>query len=583
VALGADVIVHVPEDALDRVEAVALRDRLVGSGLVDLVGRPPVEPVVGSAQPQALGADDADVIRRKRLAEKAGIEGLHRFVGQRLEPPVPLVVHRAGDRHPPLHLVGLGDQRHPDLVDERGVLAEQLGVEDPPVVLEPQSLLEALLGDAGPDDVALPHVPDPGGAVQEVVDLTLQDRLEVRLHLAAGHLHPDPERERGTLLHRIDVGPDDLDLPVVDLVERDRGEELEGGGLVSTELDPHLGLADVFPFEGGPEGHRDRDARDAHLAAANLERPLDHRLVRHARHHVLVGADPARQDLGDLGVRDHGKAVVDGAGRHRVLLRVDLAEREHEGEDAVLVVPEVRFVVPGPDAAEGERHPAGEAEGVHQRGDVAAEGDQPRLPAQLHALLGQLLGELPAVAAPGQEDVEVLLLQLARDPHRDLVGRRSAGDRGEAGRGSVDELDAAFAKNDVRGGPQPEVSDGVGTDQVLARLDDLAGEERRHAGVERGAEVGEPGPVRRPLREQSPGAFQDSPAVAQCLHLLLGQRVDDRQEVGGVPEADRCALAHRSDGFAERGLGASHPSHRPIDGARADQPRHRSSSGPSCP
>ena len=278
-----------------------------------------------------------------------------------------------------------------------------------------------------------------------------------------------------------------------------------------------------------------------------------------------------------------GKAVVEGTRCRRVLLRVHLPEGEYEGEDAVLVVREVGSVVAGLDAAEGERHPVGEAEGVDESGDVAAEGDQPRLPAQLHALLGQLLGELPAVAAAGHEDVETLLLQLARDPDRDLIGRRSPRDRGKAGRGSIDELDAALAEDDVRGGPQPDVLHGVGTDQTLAGLDDLAGEQGCRAGVERIAEIGEPGLVRRPLRKQSPGAFQDSPAVAECLHLLLCQRIDDRQEVGGVSEANGCALALRLDGVVQHGLGARHPSHRSVDRVGADQLRHESLSDPSCP
>ncbi len=102
---------------------------------------------------------------------------------------------------------------------------------------------------------------------------------------------------------------------------------------------------------------------------------------------------------------------------------VDLAEGQHEGEDAVLVVAQVGREIAGLDAAEGQRGAVGEAQGVDQRRDVPAEGHQPGLPAELHAFFGQLLGELLAVRAAAHEDVEVLLLQLPGDLHGDLVGR----------------------------------------------------------------------------------------------------------------------------------------------------------------
>jgi hypothetical protein len=68
--------------------------------------------------------------------------------------------------------------------------------------------------------------------------------------------------------------------------------------------------------------------------------------------------------------------------------------------------------VAGLDAAEGKRGAVGKAQGVNQGRHVAAKRHQPGLPAELHALFGQLLGELLAVRAAAHEDVEVLLLEL---------------------------------------------------------------------------------------------------------------------------------------------------------------------------
>ena len=52
--------------------------------------------------------------------------------------------------------------------------------------------IEALIGcgcaDADPGDVALADVLNARGAIDEVMDLALEDWLEILIHLATGHL-----------------------------------------------------------------------------------------------------------------------------------------------------------------------------------------------------------------------------------------------------------------------------------------------------------------------------------------------------------------------------------------------------------
>ena len=67
---------------------------------------------------------------------------------------------------------------------------------------------------------------------------------------------------------------------------------------------------------------------------------------------MLVGADAGGQDLRDGRIGDDGESVVDRAGGGGVLFGVDLAERQDEREDAVLVVLEVAAEVARLDAAE---------------------------------------------------------------------------------------------------------------------------------------------------------------------------------------------------------------------------------------
>ena len=264
---------------------------------------------------------------------------------------------------------------------------------------------------------------------------------------------------------------------------------------------------------------------------------------------MLVGADAGWQNLRDVRVRDHREAVIDGASGRGIFVRRDFAQREHEGEDAVLVVLQVPFEIARVDAAERQRGAVGEPQCVDCGGDIAAKRHEARFPAELHACFGQLFGELHAVGAAGHEDIEGFLLQLAGDLDGDFLGWRRADDGGKAGRRAIHELDAAFAHDYVVGGSEPDAVHRVRPDNVLARLDDLAGEKCRGACVQRVAEIGEPDLVGRPLRQELLGAAQDGAHIAQRGHLLAGERVDHREVVGGVGECDGARLAFGRDGL----------------------------------
>ena len=168
---------------------------------------------------------------------------------------------------------------------------------------------------------------------------------------------------------------------------------LEARRLVAAELDVGLLLADALAFEGRAESHRDGNLRDFDLAAANLQALLHDVIDGNVRNHVLVGADAGRQDLRDVGIGDGGEAVVDGAGRRRILLFRNFAQRHDEGEGAVLVVLQVAGIVARLDAAEAEGHAIGKAQSVDGGRDFLAVGNQAGFPAHLHACLSQLLGE----------------------------------------------------------------------------------------------------------------------------------------------------------------------------------------------
>ena len=95
--VGEDVVVDVGPLAAHRVDALALDQRLIGAGRIDLVSRLAVQPVVSAAQSQAFRGDDADMVGSEALAEQAGVEGVDALVGQRLHARVAGAIGVAGD------------------------------------------------------------------------------------------------------------------------------------------------------------------------------------------------------------------------------------------------------------------------------------------------------------------------------------------------------------------------------------------------------------------------------------------------------------------------------------------------------
>ena len=229
---------------------------------------------------------------------------------------------------------------------------------------------------------------------------------------------------------------------------------------LAAELGVHDVLADALALEGRSVGDGDRHLGDLDLDAADLHAALDELLralhvvgagdlvERHADD-VLVGGHAGRQDLRDARVGDDREAEADGAGRGGVLEVVDLAEREHEGEHAVLVVEHDLARVAGVHAAERERRAGGEAEGVDGGDGVDAERHREGVVAELDALFLQLVDDAPPVDVAAEEDEDAAALQLADDLDRDLVALGAADDGAEPGHAAVDELDAPGPQLDV--------------------------------------------------------------------------------------------------------------------------------------
>ena len=166
--------------------------------------------------------------RSEGLAQGAGVELGDGLVTQVRQPVVPLDIGCTGLRQALLDRGRIGDQGYLQAVDDGRVLLLEVGVEQGSQVLQPEALLIGCLADAHPVLVALAHVPDALAVVHEVVDTALQHRLEVALELATVYLELDAHRVGAAILHLVEVGADDVDLAVGDVVRLGHLYKLEG-------------------------------------------------------------------------------------------------------------------------------------------------------------------------------------------------------------------------------------------------------------------------------------------------------------------------------------------------------------------
>ncbi len=261
-----DVGVHPVSGVL----AGAFLDGLVGPGWVDLIRGFAVQPVVGSAQTQALWRDDAQMVGCEALAQGATEELLHRFVGHVGQALVALLICFAGAGQPFLHLGLVGVDRHLHLVHDGAEIGMEARVQDLAKVLELEALFRGGLAQANPGDVALTDVLDARGTVDEVMDLTFEHRLKVLLHLAASHLDHDAHVHGAFCGHLVEVGPYHSDLAILDRIKVGHAQILEAATVLATELDTHVGLAHALALKGGAVGHRNGHFGDLDLDAAYL-------------------------------------------------------------------------------------------------------------------------------------------------------------------------------------------------------------------------------------------------------------------------------------------------------------------------
>ena len=175
-------------------------------------------------------------------------------------------------------------------------------------------------------------------------------------------------------------------------------------------------------------------------------------------HDVLVSADTGRQNLGDVGIGQSRKSPVDAACGSAGPIGSDLSQGIDEGKNTVFVVEQHLIVITRLYIAEGHRCPVGKPQGKNRRRNVRSEGNDAGVPADLNAGFKKLLGHGSVFVAGGQENIQAAFLILFDNHLGNFRIRCSPYDGGKPWSGAVHKLNAAFAKNGIIGGAEPDLS-----------------------------------------------------------------------------------------------------------------------------
>ena len=381
-----------------RVDASSLRNGLVGTGGADLEGGAAVKPAIGATKSGALGIYHAHVIGGEGLAKGAAIVGVHRFIGHTCYPGIPLMINAASLVPQFFNLIQLGVKGNLHLVHDGAEIVVKVGMQDDAKVFQAEALIHGRFTEAEPGNVPLRYMLYAFSAVDEVVDLALQNRLEVLLHLSTCYRHHDAQGHFHPLLKAVEVRPDNGDLAILNLIHILHRQPFKASATLAPSLSTEVLTANHLALKGRAKGNGnvnlgDLDLDPSHLDAALYQplRPLHIILSRDVieRHadHMLIFGDTRRQDIGHHGIADGGEAVGDGPGTSSPLEVIHGTQAQGEGETAELVIEQHLAPVAGLDIAEAEGSTAGKTGGIDHRLGVGTVGDGEGVVSQIHPLL----------------------------------------------------------------------------------------------------------------------------------------------------------------------------------------------------
>ena len=385
---------------------------MIGPGGIDLIGRLAVKPVIGAAHTDPLRRDDTDMARGKRLAQGTGIEDIFGFIGHGAQTKIALVIDLFGQFHDLFNLLLYRIYFDLNLVENSAKFLMELTVKNNAEMFEGKALFNGSLPNPDPHDITLADMHDALDIVHQMMELALQDRLKIRLHLPAGNLNQDTDRQILPLFNIGDIRSLHNNFAVFDLIHFLGNEHLDPGCPAAAAFHVQIILSDTLTFKGGTKGHGNINFCHTDLEAAHLNGLLDDFIMGHIGNHMFVGTDAGGQDFRDIVIRNGGKTPVDRTGGIGIPFVGNRSERHDKGKGAVLVIEEISLIVTGLDTAECQGDTAGKSYGKDSRGIGFAKGNEPGIPANLHIIVDKQFGHIFSFTLIMHEDIEIFFLQL---------------------------------------------------------------------------------------------------------------------------------------------------------------------------
>ena len=202
---------------------------------------------------------------RKGLTQDAGIEAIYALIRHGRKSVIAcivgghcLLIQNARS------LRGIRDDRDLALVNDGIKLIGDHAVQDFTKMLEAEAFIKRVFGNADANKISLAGMHNTFQIVEPGMDLTFDDRLEIRLHLRACDL----DQGRNVCRTSVDVGTDDGNLMILYCIERTALDKLTARMAACPEFSLHIGLTDDFALECRSERNGDRKFLGLDLDAA---------------------------------------------------------------------------------------------------------------------------------------------------------------------------------------------------------------------------------------------------------------------------------------------------------------------------
>ncbi len=247
------------------IDNLPLWNGLVRPGGIDLEGSFAIHPVVSPAKPCPFRADDTDVAGRKGLTESAGVEGVYGLIRHPFDTDVPLLVDLPCLCENLIDLFLISIDLDLDFIEDGSEVLVKFCVKDFAEMGEAKSLLHSPFADPYPGDVPLTDMHHSLGIVDEMVDLALENRFKVLLHLPARHFSDDGNGKSSRRFCLIEIRPDENHFAVFHFIHGKGGDPLHRMGSSSSAF--HSDILAPYPFPLKRRAIRDGngDFGDSHL------------------------------------------------------------------------------------------------------------------------------------------------------------------------------------------------------------------------------------------------------------------------------------------------------------------------------